>query len=282
MNKRPEPAVAAVIGFPIIQSKSPLIHRFWLKTLGMDGDYVRLPVAPDDFETALQSLPALGLRGVNITMPYKRHAYTACDHLDPAAKLTGAVNTVVVDGRQLIGYNTDVDGFLEPLETMELAGGTVTVIGAGGAAAAVIAALAQRRVGQLYLTNRSITSIQQVRQQLATVLAHVPVRVFDWSERHAALAGTQLLINTSALGMAGQPPLDLSLDLLPTSAWVYDIITHPRRTALLVAASERGHPTINGYTMLIGQAARAFSLFYGVDPPRDPDSEAALKALLDP
>lgn len=264
------PPSAGVIGWPVGHSKSPLIHRFWLAKLGIDGDYSRFPVAPERLGEAIRALPALGLRGVNVTVPHKVKVLAHLDAVDTAAQAVGAVNAIVAVDGQLVGYNTDVDGVLEPLSSIELAGRTAVVLGAGGAARAVVAALVQRGVGEIHILNRDIDRARAVLAAFSISGSAHPLG--------GALPPAKLLINATSLGMTGQPLLDINLAALPDEATVFDLVYAPIDTDLLTAARARGLWTIDGLSMLIGQAAAAFALFFGAAAPREHDAE--LRALL--
>lgn len=275
-SSRPNPPVAAVIGWPISHSKSPVIHNFWLEALGIDGHYVRFPVAPEGLNTAIRALPALGIRGVNVTIPHKQAVMEALDEIAPAAKAIGAVNTVVVtaEGR-LVGHNTDVTGFAEPLHSCNLAGRAACVVGAGGAARAILAALKDIGVSDVRVINRSVDKAESLLAEFA-----LPGRVYTFDQSAAALEGAPLVVNTSSLGMKGYPPLELDLSPVADDAVVYDIVYAPLETDLLKQAKDHGLRTVDGLSMLVGQAADAFRLFYDAEPPRDAETEALLRARL--
>ncbi|MFM5895039.1 MAG: shikimate dehydrogenase [Novosphingobium sp.] len=279
MSERPLPLLAGLIGWPVAQSKSPLIHEFWLKRLGIDGHYVRLPVRPGEVARAFRGMVALGFAGVQATMPHKRACFDLVDHHTPAAKSLGAVNTVVVeeDG-SLTGDNTDLPGFVEPIAGLDLGGETVTVLGAGGAAAAVIAGLVGLGAREVIVVNRTAVATAALFADLAATLSTCTVRAADWSEAQASADRSALIANATSLGMTGMPQLPLSVDSLRDDAIVYDIITHPHDTPLLRAAQARGLRTHDGLEMLVGQAREAFRRFYGAEAPRDGDAE--LRALL--
>jgi len=264
---------AEVIGDPIAQSKSPSIHGFWLDQLGLDAEYRKTLVAPDDlaaYFAARRDDP--DWRGCNITMPHK---LAALDHVDDRGDVRngiGAINTVfrVEDGTP-VGTNTDAGGFYAPLAGFDFAGKPVTVVGAGGAARAILFALARMNVGPVTVLNRN------------TLKAGVLLSAFGLKGQALPLsaplpADTALLVNASTLGMTGQPALDLDLAGLPEDSVVYDIVYSPLETPLLAAARARGLETVDGLEMLIGQAALAFELFFGAEPPRDGDD--ALRDLL--
>jgi shikimate dehydrogenase len=279
MSERRAPLVAGLIGWPVAQSKSPLIHNFWLQKCGIDGQYVRFPVRPGDAASALKAMVPLGLTGLQATMPHKRACFDAVDVLTPQAKALGAVNTVSVrdDGR-LEGHNTDFGGFLEPLAEIDLQGKIVTVLGAGGAAAAIVAGLASKRPARIHLINRSRQGIETLLADLGDALAGVEVVPGDWSALDSRLGESSLVANATLLGMSGQPPLPLDVAKLPADAIVYDIVTHPRETEMLKAARARGLRTFDGMHMLVGQAREAFELLFGAVAPAKHDDE--LRELL--
>ncbi|SFP56443.1 shikimate dehydrogenase family protein [Sphingomonas rubra] len=260
-------AYAEVIGDPIAHSKSPLIHRFWLEALGLDGDYRATRVAPDELGAFFAERAAdPAWRGCNVTVPHK----VAClDHLaDPGGVRAsiGAINTVFrAEDGSLAGTNTDAAGFWAPIADLDLAGRPVTVIGAGGAARAILWALARVGVGRVTLLNRNPL-------KGAALLASFGLK----GEALPLAAGTPpaaLLVNATSLGMTGQPPLDLDLSPLPAEALVYDIVYAPLETPVLAAARARGLDTVDGLEMLVGQAAVAFAILFGQEPPRDRDDE---------
>lgn len=269
---------AGVIGWPVAHSKSPLIHRFWLDRLGLDGDYGRFAVAPERLDQAIAALPALGLAGVNITVPHKQAVIPLLDRIDPAADRIGAVNTVVVEDGRLAGYNSDAPGFLEPLGDIGGRAGRAVVIGAGGAARAVVHALASAGF-RVDIANRDLAKAEALAAELGGPDSGT-MTLADLANLDFSVDGSRvdLIVNSSVLGMAGAPPLNIGLDRVAPTVVVYDIVYAPLDTPLLVAARARGHPTVDGLSMLIGQAAVAFRHFYGAAPPRDDD--AALRALL--
>ena len=278
---------AEVIGDPIAQSKSPAIHQFWLGKLGIEADYRPCHVTAGglaDYFSARRT--EHGWRGCNITMPHKQAAMALVDRLDPLARRIGAINTVVrgEDG-ELTGFNTDAAGFLEPLRP--LLGDThlwrmARIIGAGGAARAIVAALADAGF-TLVVAARDPAKARALLDELAPRGEHhtPPLAQFAAATDFAFDDRSQLfdlIVNASPLGMAGQPPLDFDLSHIPPGSTVYDIVTNPRETPLLAAARDAGFATIDGLAMLIGQAAAAFEMFFGAPAPRAFDSE--LRALL--
>jgi shikimate dehydrogenase len=261
-----EPAVAGVIGWPIRQSKSPLIHRFWLGKLGLDGDYGRFPVLPQDIGTFVQALPAMGVRGVNVTAPHKLAVLPFLDALAPGAAAVGAVNTIVVgeDGR-LVGHNTDVAGIMGPA-ALALRGRPMLLIGSGGAARAAAVAARLGGASSLWIMARDAAAAASLQAG-----AGLPGGVLTMHD--PVPADTGLVFNATNLGMAGQPPLIIDLARLSDKAVVFDAVYAPLDTAFLEAARARGLATIDGLAMLIGQAAEAFQRFFGADAPRQHDDE---------
>ncbi|PTQ13425.1 shikimate dehydrogenase [Sphingomonas oleivorans] len=282
------PPSAGVIGWPIAQSKSPLIHRFWLARLGLDGDYGRFPVQPARLGEAIRALPALGLRGVNVTAPHKEAVIPFLDRLDPVAERIGAVNTIrVEEDGMLAGYNTDAAGFLEPLRPL-LAERHLfrmaRIIGTGGAALAIAHALWSEGFA-IVMVGRDPEKTRRLRASVdpaegpnsftASLESFAEPLDFAWDDRSGVL---DLLVNATSLGMKGFPPLPIDFSHVPPGAHVYDAVYAPLETPLLAEAKLRGHPVIDGLSMLIGQAAQAFELFFGAPPPREHDAE--LRALL--
>lgn len=258
--------LAGVMGWPISHSRSPRLHGYWLERYGIDGAYVPLAVRPEDLEAALRALPKLGFRGCNLTVPHKEQAMHIVDRVDDTARMIGAINTVMVEADgTLTGRNTDAPGFVANLcqgaPKLVLDGATVMVIGAGGAARGVIAGLIEAGVVQIRLANRSAERTQ------ALVHAFEPYVIpTAWSERADHLDDVDLLVNTTSLGMEGQPPLDLPLDGLPRRAVVTDIVYAPLETDLLVRARARGNPVVDGLGMLLHQAVPGFEAWFGVRP----------------
>ncbi|WP_194953123.1 shikimate dehydrogenase [Sphingopyxis solisilvae] len=263
---------AEVIGDPISHSKSPLIHKFWLDALGIAADYRRAHIKPDALAAYIEQRRAdPDWRGCNVTIPHKVAVMDLVDDPGDIRGTIGAMNTIVrqPDG-SVIGTNTDAAGFYAPLAELDLEGAPVAVVGAGGAARAVLFALARAGVGHVTILNRSPLKAMGL---LATFGLKGEVVALD-----APLPPAALLVNSSSLGMKGQPPLDLDLSPLPDDAIVYDLVYSPLRTGLLETADARGLDTVDGFDMLIGQAALAFELFFGASPPEGRDDE--LRALL--
>lgn len=271
--------IAGVMGWPVAHSRSPRLHNYWLARYDIDGAYVPLAVRPENLESAVRGLPALGFAGANLTIPHKEAVLPFLDEIDPAAARMGAVNTIVVRDGRLSGRNTDGFGFLENLKagapTWRAASGPAVVIGAGGAAKAIAWALIDAGVPHLRVVNRTM----ERAQTLAAVLGPAATAV-SWDERAAALADAALVVNASALGMTGQPPLELDLSALPQSAVVNDIVYVPLETALLTAARARGHLVVDGIGMLLHQGRPGFQAWYGIDPAVDDDLRAHVLASL--
>ena len=269
--------MAGVMGWPVMHSRSPKIHNYWFAKYGLGGTYVPLAIRPDGLRAALRALPALGFSGCNLTIPHKEAAFEAVDRVDPLARRIGAINCVVVapDG-SLDGRNTDGFGYIESIREAHPAwradAGPIVVIGAGGGARAVLVSLADLGAKEIRLVNRSPTRAQALVQEFGA-----PIKAIAWNDRHAALAGAAMLVNTTSQGMAGQPALDLSLDVLPPTALVSDIIYIPRETPLLTTARQRGNRTVNGLGMLLHQARPAFHAWFGVMP----EVTAELRAMID-
>jgi shikimate dehydrogenase len=269
--------MAGVMGWPVMHSRSPKIHNYWFAKYGLAGTYVPLAISPEGLRAALRALPALGFSGCNLTIPHKEAAFEAVDRVDPLARRIGAINCVVVapDG-SLDGRNTDGFGYIESIREGHPAwradAGPIVVIGAGGGARAVLVSLADHGAKEIRLVNRSPARAQALVQEFGA-----PIKAIAWDDRHAALAGAAMLVNTTSQGMAGQSPLDLSLDALPPAALVSDIIYIPRETPLLTAARQRGNRTVNGLGMLLHQARPAFHAWFGVMP----EVTAELRAMID-
>lgn len=258
---------AGVIGWPVAHSKSPLIHRFWLGSLGIDGDYGRFPVAPAHLAAAVRALPALGLAGVNVTVPHKVAVLPLLDRLDATARAAGAVNSIRVEpGGRLLGVNTDVAGITGPLAPLGPFP-RVVLLGAGGAARAVVAALPALGARHLVILNRSRAPAESLLAASGLAGAVRPLA--------GRTPAADLLVNATSLGMVGQPPLPVAIGGRPL---VFDLVYAPPETALLAEARALGLAVVDGLEMLVAQAAEAFRLFTGAAPPRARDAE--LRRLL--
>jgi shikimate dehydrogenase len=262
--------IAGVFGWPVTHSRSPRLHGYWLRQYGIDGAYIPFSTPPAQFEAALRALPALGFRGANVTLPHKEKALASVDQATERARRIGAVNTVMVqeDG-SLLGDNTDGFGFLEHLQASarnwQAGDGPAVVLGAGGASRAIVVALLDAGVPEIRLLNRTRHRAEELAEALNTPTDR-RITVHDWENRSEVLAGAALLVNTTQLGLAGQPPLDIDLARLPVSAVVDDIVYVPMETPLLAAARQRGNGVIDGLGMLLHQARPGFAAWFKVEP----------------
>jgi len=257
--------VAGLIGWPVSHSRSPRLHGYWLAEHGIDGAYVPLPVAPEKMEPAVRGLAAAGLVGVNVTIPHKQSVLALCDEVDGIARRIGAVNLLVFANDRIVGTNTDSFGFMENLKGAAPAWAAkrapATLLGAGGGARAVAVGLLDAGVPELRLVNRNRARAEQLAADIGG-----PITVLAWEERAAALAGAGLLVNSTSLGMSGQPPLELPLDDLPDDAVVADLVYSPLETALLAAARARGCVGVDGLGMLLHQGRPCFAAWFGPHP----------------
>lgn len=259
--------IAAVIGWPVAQSLSPIIHRHWFDEYGIDGDYVALPVAPENFSRCVTALPLMGFAGANVTVPHKQAAAALAESLDDDARKTGAVNLLVFGERGISGANTDVQGFLaslrETLPVDQLGKRPAVVLGAGGAARAIMVALQRAGLREIRIVNRTRTRAEAIVAGLALQVRCV---VLEWGDWANAFDNAGFLVNATSLGMKGKAPLELPLDHLPSGAAVADIVYNPVETELLRRAAAAGHATMDGLGMLMHQAVPAFAAWFGVTP----------------
>jgi shikimate dehydrogenase len=275
--------LAGIMGWPVAHSRSPALHGFWLAEHGIDGAYVPLAVAPDRLEQALRALPALGFRGCNLTIPHKRDAMRVMDRVDPLAQRIGAINTVVVapDGA-LEGSNTDIFGFRENLREQapdwDPLAGPAVVLGAGGAARAVVAALTTAEVGEIRLVNRTVDKAETLARDLATPQSRISAH--PWEHLAKTLSEAGILVNTTSLGMDHEPALNIDIELLPQSAVVVDIVYVPLETRLLADARRRGHRVVEGLGMLLHQGRPGFAAWFGVAPQVTAGLRASILATL--
>ncbi len=272
--------LAGVIGWPVAQSRSPVLHGHWLSQYGIRGTYLPLPVKPEALPDAIRGLRALGFSGCNVTIPHKLGVLNLVDQVDPVAARIGAVNTVVVqDDGTLSGFNTDAYGFLASLrdvrDDFKANTGPIVILGAGGAARAVVVSLLDDGAQDIRLANRTAERAQELSR-----IDPARIRVIDWDMRNSALEGAALLVNTTSQGMVGYPPLDIALDALPKAAMVSDIVYNPLETPLLAAARKRGNIAVDGLGMLLHQAVPAFEAFYGVRPRVSNELRRAVEATL--
>ncbi|MDE0794289.1 MAG: shikimate dehydrogenase [Alphaproteobacteria bacterium] len=258
--------MAAVMGWPVMHSLSPLMHNTWMEQEGLKGTYVPLAIEPGTLEPALRALHPLGFAGCNLTIPHKLDAMTIVDEVDEVARKIGAMSCVVVrENGTLFGTNNDWLGFVGNLKQFfpdfRADTGPVTVIGAGGGGRAVCYAMLDQGAREIRLVNRT-------PEEPALIAAEFggPITPVAWAERHAALDGAVMVINATSQGMKGEPALDIQLDTLPVSALAVDIIYTPPETPFLAAARMRGNPTLNGLGMLLHQGPAAWKRWFGIEP----------------
>ena len=271
---------ACVIGWPIAHSRSPVIHAFWLRCHGLEGSYDRIPVMAEDLPGFLQRLDDAGIVGGNATLPHKAALAACCTHLSPTAERLGAANTFWLDANgALHGDNTDGEGFLNALD-QEAPGWDARrtqalVLGAGGAARAIVDALALRGFARIVVANRSSGRAGDLIRSL-----HAPAacEAWEWRQAQEAVASTDLLVNTTSAGMQGQPELAFDIAALPPHAVVNDIVYVPRDTALLRTAQAQGLRTVGGLGMLLHQAVPGFERWFGVKPAVTPALRARVEA----
>jgi shikimate dehydrogenase len=272
--------LAGVMGWPVMHSRSPMIHNHLLAKYGLRGSYVPLAIRPDQLVGALRGLAPLGFSGCNITIPHKQQAMAIVDELDQVARRIGAISCVIVrpDG-SLAGTNNDCFGFLENMAQRQPAwradAGPAVVLGAGGGARAVVYALVDRGARAIRVVNRTQARAETLAREFGSA-----VTAFAWDARDHALEGAALLVNTTSQGMIGQPALELPLDPLPTGAIVADIVYTPLHTPLLAAARRRGNPTVDGLGMLLHQVRPAWKAWFGIDPEITADLRAKVEATL--
>lgn len=253
--------LAGITGWPVMHSKSPRLHGYWLDKHGVDGAYVPLPIAPGHYHEAIKGLVYAGFRGCNVTAPHKLTAFEVCDSVCEMSHKAGAVNTLVFEEGRVHGFNTDGFGWLQNLRSYgcDPNAGPALVLGAGGAARAVIAVL--QHIGV------PVTVANRTRETAEALTRTLPgLEVIDWDRRNAAIADHALLVNTTSLGMAGNPPLEISLDGASPGMTVADIVYAPLETALLADARARGLRTSEGLGMLLHQAVIGHNKWFGTHP----------------
>jgi shikimate dehydrogenase len=259
--------LAGVMGNPIAQSRSPRLHGHWLTRYGIDGHYVPLHVRAGDLEAVLDLLPRLGFAGLNVTIPHKEAVFALADEVSQRARAVGAANTLVFRDGRVLADNTDGIGFVASLARAAPGRdrtGRAVILGAGGAARGIVAALLEDGAAAVTIANRTVA-----RAETLADLFDDRVRAADWITLPEHLSGSELLVNATSLGMTGQPPLELALDGLPIRATVADIVYSPLRTPLLDAAAVRGHVTVDGLGMLLHQAVPGFEAWFGTRPEVD-------------
>ena len=274
--------LAGVMGWPVMHSRSPLLHNYWFKRHGLAGTYVPLAIRPEGLAAALHALQPLGFAGVNLTIPHKQHAMTLVDEVDSVAIRIGAISCVVVrpDG-SLFGSNNDCYGFIHNLKQTQPGwradAGPIVVLGAGGGARAVCYGLLQEGAKEIRLVNRTLARANGIAAEFGSA-----IEVLRWEDRHDALEGVVMAVNATSQGMAGQPALDIRLDTLPTTALAADIIYVPLETPFLAAARKRGNPTLNGLGMLLHQGRPAWKAWFGIEPEVTEELRALMERSLEP
>lgn len=269
--------LAGVMGWPVMHSRSPMLHNYWFKRHGLAGTYVPLAIRPENLEAALRGLHPLGFSGVNVTIPHKQEAMRIVHEVDALAKSIGAVSCVTVrpDG-SLAGTNNDCYGFIEAIRQehpgWRADAGPVVVIGAGGGSRAVCYGLAQEGAREIRLVNRTGERAKEIAREFGG-----PIRALPWTDRHDALEGAAMVVNTTSQGMVGNGALDLKLDKLPKSALAADIVYIPLETPFLAEARQRGNRTINGLGMLLNQGRPAWQAWFGIEP----EVTAELRAMVE-
>ncbi|MCU0818615.1 MAG: shikimate dehydrogenase [Beijerinckiaceae bacterium] len=269
---------ALVIGSPVAQARSPLLHSFWLKEYGIAGEYGREEVQPEHVAEFLRNLPARGYAGCNVTIPDKEAAFHACTHTTSRASALEAVNTIWFENGEIWGDNTDGLGFVAHLDAVhpgwDETNRHILLLGAGGGARGLAMPLLERKPLRLAFSNRSEDRLGKLLADLKKVAPHAPVDIVPWDAKDGALADFDLVINTTSLGMQGKEPLSLDLSRLPAHAIVADIVYVPLETPLLAAAKSRGLRTLDGLGMLLHQAVPGFEKWFG----RKPEVTEALRA----
>jgi shikimate dehydrogenase len=277
MTPAAKPRAACLIGWPAAHSRSPLIHHYWLRTLGIEGGYLIEAVPPDDFRDFVLRLSLRGFVGANVTIPHKEQAL-ALSKPDARASAVGAANTLWFEGGELHATNTDVEGFINNLDASAPGwdkASDALVLGAGGSSRAVVFGLLERGIKRVHLANRTVARAKALADQFGA-----SVHPVTWDNVGELLPHAGLLVNTTSLGMHGQPRLEIDLGLLPDSAVVADLVYVPLQTELLSAAQARGLKTADGLGMLLHQAVRGFELWFGQRPQVTSELRALVEADL--
>lgn len=258
--------LAGVMGWPVMHSRSPMLHNYWFAKHGLAGTYVPLAIEPGKLAPALKALQPLGFAGCNLTIPHKQEAMQIVDEVDDVAKRIGAISCITVrpDGT-LFGNNNDCYGYIENIK-QEQPGwradkGPIVVVGAGGGSRAVCYGLAREGAKEIRLVNRTLARAEKIAAEFGA-----PIKVLPWEQRNDALEGAAMVVNTTSQGMVGQPSLDISLAKLPSDALASDIVYTPLETPFLKAARERGNRTVNGLGMLLHQGRPAWKSWFGIEP----------------
>ena len=256
---------AAVIGHPVAHSKSPLIHQYWIKENNVIGSYEAIDIHPDNLKDGIERLITQGYSGFNVTVPHKANILSLCIDVDDSARNISAVNTVVIKDKKLFGMNTDAFGFIlnvkQSIPEISFKGKTISILGAGGAARAVIYGMLSAGAAKINLSNRTLATAEELKKMAPDI-----IHVINWDQRSELARDTDLLVNTTSLGMTGKPPLEMDLGLLPKEAIVTDIVYAPLMTDLLKEAQGKGNKIVTGIGMLLHQARPAFKAWTGILP----------------
>ncbi len=269
--------LAGVMGWPVMHSRSPMLHNYWFKQHELAGTYVPLAIRPEGLAAALRALHPLGFAGCNLTIPHKQRAMTIVDEVDTLARSIGAISCVIVrpDG-SLAGTNNDCYGFIQNIKQEQPGwradAGPIVVIGAGGGSRAVCYGLALEGAREIRLVNRTFARAKDIAEEFGG-----PIKALPWERRHDALEGAAIVVNTTSCGMVGQIALDIKLDKLPKTALAADIIYIPLETPFLAAARQRGNRTVNGLGMLLNQGRPAWKVWFGIEP----EVTAELRAMVE-
>jgi len=277
MTQGSKTPAACLIGWPAAHSRSPLIHRYWLRTLGIEGGYVIEAVPPDEFKDFVLRLSLRGFVGANVTIPHKEQAL-ALSKPDARAQAVGAANTLWFENGELCSTNTDVEGFINNLDASAPGwdkAEEALVLGAGGAARAVVFGLIERGIKTVHLANRTVERARALADKFGA-----SVQPAGWDKITELMPRAKLLVNTTSLGMHGQPRLEVDVGLLSDSAVVADLVYVPLQTELLAAAQTCGLKTADGLGMLLHQAVRGFELWFGRRPQVTPELRALVEADL--
>lgn len=273
--------LAGVMGWPVMHSRSPLLHNYWFKRHELAGTYVPLAIRPEGLAAALRALHPLGFAGCNLTIPHKQQAMTIVDEVDAVAKSIGAISCVVVrpDG-SLAGSNNDCYGFTHNLKQEQpgwrAGAGPIVVIGAGGGSRAVCFGLLQEGAKEIRLVNRTLARAKGIAAEFGG-----PITALPWENRHDALDGAAMVVNATSQGMVGQPALDIRLSKLPATTLAADIIYTPLETPFLAAARQRGNRTVNGLGMLLHQGRPAWKAWFGIEPEVTPELRSLIERSLE-
>ncbi|MEY3886724.1 MAG: Shikimate dehydrogenase [Pseudomonadota bacterium] len=280
MNLQDRFLMAGVMGWPVMHSRSPLMHNHWFAQEKLKGVYVPLAIQPDNLEAALRSLHPLRFSGCNLTIPHKQLALKFVDEVDPIAQKMGAISCIAVqeDGR-LVGSNNDAAGFIRNIKEYQpdwrANQGPIVVIGAGGGSRAVCQGLIQEGATEIRLVNRHLERAQIIKADLGG-----PIEAHAWSDRHDLMAGASMVVNTTSQGMVGQTPLDIDLAKLPVDALATDIVYTPLETPFLEQARLRGNRTLNGLGMLLHQGPLGWKAWFGIEPKVTPELRKLLEQSL--